>query len=166
MALWGQNKDIQFVKLINEELIHKIISQQCGYYSIVLDETKSNMYGEGVNKNYIGPVLIPCIIVRGDSESKVDERGPNKYKTMEFRFYKDDLINANVVPQIGDIVLWNEDYFEVDNNNENQLIAGKDPDYAYTQSDNKLNQFGDSLSIILSAHYTDPDKLGLTQTRA
>lgn len=165
MALFGADRDIQFIKLINEELIHDVISQQCGYYKVVLDETKSNIYGENVNKNYTGPVLIPCLIDRGDMDVTVDERGPNKYRIMTFRFYKDDLVLANVFPEEGDIILWNEDYFEVDKKNENQLIVGKDPDYAYTQSDNKLNQFGDSLSIIVTAHYTDPDKLGLIQTR-
>ena len=62
----------------------------------------------------------------------------------------------------GDIVLWNNLYFEVDNVNENQLVVGKDPNYPY---DNDVVEFGDSLSFILTCHMTRPEIPGIEQTR-
>jgi hypothetical protein len=162
MPLYGGNRDIGFFKGLNKELLHKIIEQQVGYYKPKLEESTTNVYGEALNKFWIGPVLIKCLIDRGDFEWSTDEFGPDNKRSFSFRFLKDDLINVNVVPEVGDVVLWNEGYFEVNALNENQLIVGKDPDYAY--SDNVTNH-GSSLSIILQAHYARPEKLGIKQDR-
>jgi hypothetical protein len=83
-------------------------------------------------------------------------------RTVKFRFFKDHLITANVVPEVGDIVMYNELYYEVDNVNENQKIVGKDPDYSYSEG---LDQFGSSFGIILDAHYTSADRLGIQRQR-
>jgi hypothetical protein len=61
---------------------------------------------------------------------------------------------------VGDVVLYNELFFQIDSVNENQLILGKDNDYSYQAG---LNNFGSSYSIILKGHYTSPDALGIKQ---
>jgi hypothetical protein len=58
--------------------------------------------------------------------------------------------------------MYNELYYQVDNINTNQLILGKDNNYAYS---NGLENFGDNYSYILSTHYMRGDKLGITQIR-
>ncbi len=68
----------------------------------------------------------------------------------------------NIVPEVGDVVLWNNDYYEVNNVNENQLIVGKDPGYSY--SDN-TNNFGSSWSIIVECFYIRPEKVNIAQVR-
>jgi hypothetical protein len=70
------------------------------------------------------------------------------------------MIEANVVPEIGDIIMYNELYYQVDNVNTNQLILGRDQNYAYSPG---LENFGDSYSFILTCHYTRGEKLGITQ---
>ena len=91
-----------------------------------------------------------------------DSFGPDSRREVTFRFLKDDLVVANVVPETGDIIMYNELYYEVDNPNENQLIVGKDPAYAYSDG---LQNFGSSFSIILNTHMTSPERLGITQQR-
>lgn len=162
MSLYGGIRDINLIKSLNREIIHNIIEQQVGYYKPKLDETNVNLYGESKNKAWIGPALIQCLILRGDYEWKTDEFGPDTNKAFEFRFLKEDLETALVIPEVGDVVLWDEDFFEVNSVNQNQLILGKDPDYPYSDS---VQNFGSSLSIILKAHYTRSDKLGITQDR-
>jgi len=83
-------------------------------------------------------------------------------RSITFRFLRDHLIDANVIPEIGDILMYNELYYEVDNVNENQLILGKDNSYAYSSG---LENFGSSYSIILTTHYTSDDKLGIAKQR-
>jgi hypothetical protein len=162
MALFGGLRDIHLFKTMNRELLEDIISQQIGYYKIKLSDTPVNMYGEAVNKYYIGPVLLNCLIERGDFASNRIDYSIDVNRTSVFRFFKDHLKDADVVPEIGDIVMFNEHYFEVDNVNENQLIVGKDNDYAYSEG---LQSFGNSLSIILETHYVSPDKLGINLNR-
>lgn len=177
MSLYGENRDISLFRHLNRELINNIIEQKVGYYKINLDKTQANIYGESSQKTYNDPVLINCLIERGDTTATTDEFGVDFTRTMEFRFLRDDLAGLdlstelgadgrgftyNIVPEAGDVILWNNDFYEVDNVNENQLIVGKDPSYSYAiQTDG----YGSSLSIILECFYIRPEKLGLTQQR-
>ena len=162
MALYGRNKDVLLFQGLNTELLHKIIEQQVGYYKPKLDDTPSNIYGEAQNKTYLGPILIPCLLVRGGTTQETDTFGPDTFRELEVRFWKDDLISANVVPEIGDVILWNEDYYEVDNLVENQLVVGKDPSYPYSET---VDDFGESHSIIANCYWSRPEKWGIKEQR-
>jgi hypothetical protein len=162
MAIFGSLRDIDTFKIISKELVNDVISQQIGYYKAVLKDTLSNLYGESLNKSFIGPILLNCLIERGDFTAPVDEFGPDVLRDVTFRFLRDDMIQANVYPEIGDVVMYNELYYQVDNVNENQLIVGKDNNYSYSDG---LENFGSDYSVILTTHYTRGDKLGITQQR-
>jgi hypothetical protein len=177
MALYGANRDISLFRHLNRELINNIIEQKVGYYKINLDKSLPNMYGESVKKTYNDPVLLNCLIERGDTDPKTDEFGMDVTRTMKFRFLRDDLAGIdlstdqpadgrgftyNIVPEVGDVVLWNNDYYEVNNANENQLVVGKDPLYSYSGN---TDGYGSSWSIILECFYIRPEKLGITQQR-
>lgn len=162
MALFGTTRDVTMFKGVATELVHDVITQQIGYYKVILPNTQPNVYGEALVKDYIGPVLLNCLIERGDFTTNNSDFGPDSRREVVFRFLKDDLITANVVPEVGDIVMYNELYYETDNWNENQLILGKDPDYSYSDG---LQNFGGSFSIILNAHLTSPERLGIQKFR-
>jgi len=162
MALFGSKRDIGTFKGITRELVENIISQQCGYYKIVLPETETNIYGESLQKYYVGPVLINCLIDRTDFTFTQGDFGTDLTRPVTFRFFKDHLVDAQVVPEVGDVVMYNEAYYLVDSMNQNQLIVGKDPDYSYSEG---LDNFGSSYSIILTCHYASPDALGIKENR-
>lgn len=162
MALFGTVRDAVMQIGVAQEFVNNVVTQQIGYYKVVLPDTQPNVYGEALVKSYIGPVLLNCLIVRGDFTTITDNFGPDSRREAGFRFLKVDLQAANVVPEVGDIVMYNELYYEVDNVNENQLFLGKDPSYAYSEG---LNQFGASISILLDTHLTTPERLGITQQR-
>lgn len=162
MALFGSLRDIETFKGISREVVDDIISQQIGYYKLVLKDTNANLYGESLNKTFVGPVLFNCLIERGDFTATESDFGPDISRDVTFRILRDDMIIANIFPEIGDIVLYNEAYYEVENVNENQLIVGKDNSYSYSDG---LENFGSDYSVILRTHYTRGDKLGITQQR-
>lgn len=162
MALFGTRRDINTFKGISRELLENVISQNCGYYKIALKDTAVNVYGEGQTKYYIGPVLINCLIERGDFTFKKEDFGVDVDRDVTFRFLKYHLVQANVVPEVGDVIMYNEEFYQVDNVNENQFIVGKDNDYSYEDG---LENFGDSYSVILSTHLTSPDALGIKENR-
>ena len=162
MALFGTRRDISTFRGISRELLENVISQNCGYYKVSLTDTEINVYGEGQTKYFIGPVLINCLIERGDYEFKKENFGIDVDRPITFRFMKYHLEQANVVPEAGDAIMYNESFYQVDGVNENQFIVGKYNDYSY---ENGLENFGDSYSIILTTHLTSPDLLGIKQSR-
>jgi hypothetical protein len=162
MAIFGSLRDISTFKGITRELVENVVSQQIGYYKYQLNDTTINVYGEGVARYYIGPVLINCLIERGDYSSVLKDQIVDIDRAVTFRFFRDHLVDANIVPEIGDVLMYNESYYAVDNVNENQLILGKDNDYSYSDG---LQNFGTSYSIILTTHYTSADRIGIKQER-
>ena len=65
--------------------------------------------------------------------------------------------------EIGDIIFWQGDYYEVDNVRENQLFFGKDDDYDDIETYHE--KYGGSVSIICEAHLTRVDRLGIEESR-
>ncbi len=153
---------------VNRELLWDIITQQCVFYQLKANETKINIYGEASGARYYEePVLLNMLVERGDFSSPVDDFGVTVDRPMTFRFLRDDLVEANVLPEVGDIVMWYDSYWELNNVNNNQLFVGKDPDYPYNENplNPGLENFGYNLSIICTAHYVPADRVQITRER-
>jgi len=168
MAIFGSQRDISLFRHLNRELLWDFITQQCAIYKLKINETKVNMYGEASGARfYQEPVLLNALIARGEQNQPTDDFGVTFNWDIEFRFFRDDLVDANVVPEIGDIIMYNDGYYEIDNSNANQFFVGKDPDYP--NNVNPLNpgleNFGTNLSIICKAHYTPADRVQITKER-
>jgi hypothetical protein len=161
MALFGGSRDISLFRHINKELINNIIQQSVGYYKIALDKTSSNLYGEALTKTYNDPILVNCLIERNIQAWTESDLGVDVTREITVRFLRDILVDMQLVPEVGDVVLWQENYYEIAGIIENQLVVGKDPSYAYDDT----TDFGSSISIIVNAQYVRPEKLGLKQER-
>jgi len=168
MALYGTSRDVSLFRHINRELLHDIITQQCVYYQFKTSETKVNIYGESAgSKYYTEPVILNMLVDRGDNTSPTGDMGVDYDRPMTFKFFRDDLVDANLIPDVGDIIMWYEGYWEVENTNANQLFVGKDPAYPYDVNplNPGLENFGTNLSIMCVCHYVPADKVGITKER-
>jgi hypothetical protein len=161
MALYGGQRDISLFRNMNRELLRNIITQEIAYYKIGLTETITNIYGESSEKFYNDPVLLTCLITRGDQSYNDDDFGPDVKRDVSFAFLRDDLVDLKLVPEGGDIVSWQESYYEIHQIVENQLVLGKSEQYNMTN----LSNFGSSLSIICNAHLTRAEKVGINRQR-
>ena len=162
MALFGGSRDISLFHNINNELLKDIIQTEVAYYKFALEQTKINVYGEAPGKNYYEPMKIPCLITREDQAWSSDDFGPDVNQNHVFAFLKNELKDINLIPEIGDILLFRNNFFEVDGKIENQLILGRDPDYAIST---ETANFGDSFSIVINTHISRVEKLNLIPLR-
>ena len=162
MALFGGNRDISLFHSLNKELINDILQTEVAYYKFALEQTKINVYGEAPGKNYFEPLKIACLINRTDQSWSSDEFGSDINQIVNFRFLKEELRNINLVPEIGDLLLFRNNFYETDSRIENQLLLGKDPDYAISTG---ADDFGNSHSIILKTHLSRVEKLNLIPLR-
>ena len=169
MALYGGVRDISLFQKVNREVLGNIVTQQCVYYKLRLNETKVNMYGEAAGARYYKePVIFNVLIERGDQEYPDDDiLGVNFNRSLDFKFFRDDLVDADVVPEVGDIIMYYEGYYEVDSTIGNQYFVGKDPRYPYNTNplNPGLENFGANISIICKTHYTPADKVQITKER-
>ena len=166
MAMFARQRDVSLVRHLNREVMGNVITQQCALYQYKLEETKVNIYGEAAaEKFYNGPFLFNVLINRSSQQYPEDAEGIQFQQAIDFYFLRDDLVDANVVPNVGDIVLYQEGYYGVQSTVGNQYWSGKNPDYPNNDSDGKPNPlnpnlqlFGTNLSILVSTYYISADK--------
>ena len=171
MAMFTSARDVSLLRHLNRELMGNIITQQCAIYQFKLEETKVNLYGEAAaEKYYNGPFLFNVLINRNDQSYP----GGNfelitQEQNIDFFFLRDDLVKADVVPEVGDIILYQESYYGVQSTISNQYWGGKNPSYPnndYDGTPNPLNpgleNFGESVSILASTYYIPSDKVSIS----
>ena len=162
MALFGGNRDISLFHSVNSELLKDIIQTEVAYYKFALNQTTTNVYGESMGKVYYEPMKIACLIDRQDETWSSDDFGSDINKSISFSFLKNELKNINLIPEVGDILLFRNNFYEADSRIENQLFMVRDSDYAL--STETLN-FGESFSIIINTHLSRVEKLNLIPLR-
>jgi hypothetical protein len=161
MALYGGPHSRSFFRHHNRQLLNRIIAEEVLYYKLSMTETRSNLYGESKNKMYFNPILTTCLYEVQDQQSDDAEYGKSRSQMVDFRFLRDELINLQLLPEAGDIICWQESYYEVDLVVENQRVMGKTPEYSL-QAD--LDKYGESWSMICKSHLTGVNKLNIIKS--
>jgi len=152
MALFGRyysQRDINLVNQINAELMRDIIETLVVLFKIAPNETNTNIYGEAVaaeGKSFYSGVELSSIIDRGDISTDDEGFGPDRDQTVVFKFRELSLKDASFYPEVGDMILFNDRYHEVDNVVQEQLLGG---------------QSNKSHSIICNTHYSKLSKINL-----
>jgi len=160
MALFGGQRDAKFLAAINSELLNAVIDTEIEFYKLVVESSNSNIYGESDSKSYYDSILIPCLITKDDKSSNMDDYGHTYTRSSKFAISRDILVKADFYPEVGDIVFWDNEYFEVDNVDANQYFAGKNPD-TWPNGDSH----GYSVSIVVDAHATRQTPQGIRDIR-
>lgn len=131
MSRFVLERDIRFFRDISRELVDDVITTSVILYKLIVGESKTNLYGETLNKTYYSPVTLNCIIERDDTSVQYEGFGSDTTQGVQFRFNRFTLEGAGYYPEIGDIIFHNEAYFEIDNVREDQLIGGR-PDEKFS----------------------------------
>lgn len=126
MARFVNQRDYEFIQHITRELIDETMNVVVILYKIVVNSTSVNIYGESVEKPRYTPVLANAIVKYPKNTPDKDEGfGINQDQQVEFRFARRMLKEVNVYPEMGDVIGYNNHYYEIHNITETQLIAGK-----------------------------------------
>jgi len=149
-SLFNRRKDIKFFNSINNELLNRIIQTPVTVYKIST-ESPANIYGESTEKTYTKGLQIGALVTHEEQVTdSSDGFGPLVDQSITIAFHREMIAARGFYPEVGDIVEWNEAYYEVNGIVENQLIGG-----------NTYKNF----SIVCSANMTQRDKLNLENIR-
>ena len=160
MALFGGKRDARFLASINAELINAIVDTEIEYFKLQVEQSNSNLYGESERKAYFDSILIPCLITKDEKSAAMDDYGHTYNRTAKFALSRDLLERATLYPEVGDIIFWDNEYFEIDNVDANQYFTGKNPETWPNGSNH-----GYSVSIVCDAHVTSQTPQGIKDIR-
>jgi hypothetical protein len=160
MALFGGQRDARFLAAINSELINAIIDTEIEFFKLLVEASNANIYGESERKAYYDSILIPCLITKDEKTSNMDDYGHTYTRTATFAISRDILERASFYPEVGDIIFWDNEYYELDNVDANQYFVGKNPE-TWPNGD----KHGYSVSVICNAHATRQTPQGIKDIR-
>ena len=125
MARFALARDIKFFEGISKELVDAVVETTLILYKLIIEDSKTNIYGESLNKSYYQGVQAAAMIERQDTAANYEGFGSDQSQNVEFRFNRFTLEDKGFYPEIGDIIYHNDAYFEIDNVREDQLIGGR-----------------------------------------
>jgi hypothetical protein len=139
-------RDFEFMQKINRELISEIIDNIVILYKAHPEATKTNIYGESSQKIRYTGIQLAAYIKYGDNTPRNEGYGYDTNQEVEFHFVRRLLEEVNVLPEEGDIIKFNDLYYEIHNTTDTQLIGNR-PEF--------------STSIICKAHLTRKSNLNI-----
>ena len=117
-------RELQFISVINKELIQNVVGQEVNYYA-VSERTRTNLYGEAVQKIWNPPIAINArVLWENPTVETKDGNLDNKY-TAEVYFHTDELNDRNVRPREGDFVEFGQVFFEITSVTHPQIVFGQ-----------------------------------------
>tara|TARA_R110001592_G_scaffold26720_6_gene99721 strand:+ start:5010 stop:5546 length:537 start_codon:yes stop_codon:yes gene_type:complete len=166
MALFGSARDASLIRHVNRELINDFIDTEVVFYKLSLDDTQSNMYDEADNKVYYSPMRINGLVLKEDKSYTGDDTGYDSTRTGEFAFLRDDMKEKNIHIEEGDVLEWDNEFYEVDGVGASQYWSGRNPktDLGFIEGDR--GEFGLSIAIKVSAHVTRRNRLNIQEVRS
>jgi hypothetical protein len=149
MALFGGKRDAKLIASFNAELLNAIVDTEIEFFKLIVESSNSNIYGESESKSYYDSILIPCLITKETKTANMDDYGHSYTRTAQFGISRDILERAAFFPEVGDIIFWDNEYYEIDNVDANQYFVGKNPETWPNGSEH-----GYSVSVLCDAHAT------------
>lgn len=141
-------RDFEFLQKLNRELMAEVIDNLVILYKAHPEYTKVNIYGESVEKIRYTGVQLSAMVRYGDNRAVDDGFGYDTKQEVEFHFVRRLLEEVDVMPDEGDIIKFNDLYYEIFNTSETELVANR-PEFA--------------VSIICKAYLTRKSNLNIEE---
>lgn len=118
-------RDIDLFKSIAREIVDDVIQNAIVLFKINLNDTKVNIYGESLNKTWHPGVEMFALINKDPNTINYEGFGSDKGQTIEFRLDRWACEEKNAYPETGDVIYFDNSYYQVDNTSETQFVGGQ-----------------------------------------
>jgi len=125
MPKFLQTRDIELFKSFAREVVDDVVQNTIVLFKINMDETRVNIYGEALNKTWYPGVEVYALINKDPESARYEGFGLDTDQNITFKLDRWMLEEKGIYPEVGDIINFNEGYFEIDNTNEIQLVGGQ-----------------------------------------
>jgi hypothetical protein len=118
-------RDIDFFRSVARELVDTVIQTAIVLFKVNIYDSKVNIYGESINKTWYTGVEMYCLIDKEPENVVYEGFGPDNSQNITFKLDKLMCEEKRIYPEIGDVILFDQSYYEIDNTNEVQFIGGQ-----------------------------------------
>lgn len=119
------DRDIAFFRQINKELLQQVVETPVIVYKLDIQKSRTNLYGESLKKAYLIGVQVTCLINRQDKTPTSDGFVLDTAQSATFSFLRETLQEKSIYPESGDIIEYDQTFYEIDNVSENQLLGAQ-----------------------------------------
>lgn len=168
MPLFGGKRDIAMFRGVNREMINRIITTPVDIYKPAIADSSTNVYGEAIDKVWLNPVRLCCMIDYPDVDIMYNDAGiMDKKHSPIFHFLFDDVKKAELVLAEGDIIHWDDTFWEVDKVVDTKQFMTKDPDtQKELMGEYDATGWGWRISISCYTFITRRNRLSIEKTRS
>jgi len=124
MPKFAVGRDIELFKSFAREVVDDVVENIAVLFKVNLKETKVNLYGESTSKTWYPGVELNVLINKTGQTAGYEGFGPDTSQNVEFRFDRWMLDEKNTYPEIGDVIFFDQSYYEIDNTTEVQFVGG------------------------------------------
>ena len=124
MPKFAVGRDIELFKSFAREVVDDVVENIAVLFKVNLNETKVNLYGESTNKTWYPGVELNVLINKSGQTAGYEGFGADTSQNIEFRFDRWMLEEKNTYPEIGDVIFFDQSYYEIDNTTEVQFVGG------------------------------------------
>ncbi len=124
MPKFAVGRDIELFKSFAREVVDDVVENIAVLFKVNLNETKVNLYGESINKTWYPGVELNVLINKSGQNAGYEGFGADISQNVEFRFDRWMLEEKNTYPEIGDVIYFDNSYYEIDNTTEVQVVGG------------------------------------------
>ena len=118
-------RDISFMKGIARELVDVVIQTTVVVFKVNLADTRINLYGESINKTWHPGVEVYALIDKDTQTTDNDGFGPDRVQTVQIKLDRYMCEEKQIYPEIGDVIYFDNSYYEVYNTSEVQFVGGQ-----------------------------------------
>ena len=113
--LFTGQKEKDFVKQVNDEIIERVVGQTVVYYPISLEHTNFHeIYGEAVDKNFLNPVRVYAMVKYESQNTTTTPLGVDRREKISVAFHKRRLTeDQDLCVREGDFIQYGEHFYEI-----------------------------------------------------
>ena len=115
-------RDVDFFRHINREIVDEVIETNVIVFKLSITQSPANIYGEALTKSYHVGTQVTALINREDKRPDSTDGVLSVSQDAKFSFLRDKLQEVGIYPEVGDIIEWDNTYWEINNAAENQNL--------------------------------------------
>ena len=120
-------KERDYSKQVNDEIIERVVGQTILYYPVSLEHTNFHeIYGEAIQKNFLHPVRVYAMVEYTSETTTTTPLGVDRVERIKISFHKRRLTeDQDLYVRVGDFVLYADLFYEITSLQEPKWLFGR-----------------------------------------